>query len=406
MTLSNTLKQNEYCWKSIWNRGLVSLFIVMFFFDHITRYKHIVGGLMLITALCYVVKKRSALLQIFKNNLTYSLLVFVVVCFYGVIISIDPIYSFDKFANTVLEKLLLTTLVIPILLHAESKENISKTLIYSLIAGILPLAIVDGWQYYREYQQGIMPFTTFEHKYKSDILIFMTPPFFLLWHYKTLRARVAFFIIACVMAFMIAGTLQRGTWLSILVASIIWCLCKREWKLPLFAAVALGAVLTLGFMKDQSSLKLLFHKMQQTSSSGRYGGGTQGAALDLILENPIKGYGYGETVFYRVYDGRVQDYPQWIFKKSIGPHNLTLSMWFASGLLGLFGLWYLLLSFVAEIVKGFRANEGVIKDAWLLIGLIMAGNLFVRGAFETVSIENLTMLLGIALALKARSQQH
>lgn len=406
MTLSNILKQREYCWQSIWNRGLVSLFIVMFFFDHITRYKHIVGGLMLITALCYVVKKRSALLQIFKNNLTYSLLVFVVVCFYGVIISIDPIYSFDKFANTVLEKLLLTTLVIPILLHAESKENISKTLIYSLIAGILPLAIVDGWQYYREYQQGIMPFTTFEHKYKSDILIFMTPAFFLLWHYKTLIARVAFFIIACVMAFMIAGTLQRGTWLSILVASLIWCLCKREWKLPLFAAVALGAVLTLGFMKDQSSLKLLFHKMQQTSSSGRYGGGTQGAALDLILENPIKGYGYGETVFYRVYDGRVQDYPQWIFKKSIGPHNLTLSMWFASGLLGLFGLWYLLLSFVAEIVKGFRANEGVIKDAWLLIGLIMAGNLFVRGAFETVSIENLTMLLGIALALKARSQQH
>ena len=406
MTLSNTLKQKEYCWQSIWNRGLVSLFIVMFFFDHITRYKHIVGGLMLITALFYVVKKRSALLKIFKNNLTYSLLIFVVVCFYGVIISIDPTYSFNKFANTVLEKLLLTTLVIPILLHAESKENISKTLIYSLIAGILPLAIVDGWQYYHEYQQGIMPFTTFEHKYKSDILIFMTPAFFLLWHYKTLKARVAFVIIACVMAFMIAGTLQRGTWLSILVASLIWCLCKREWKLPLFAAIALGAVLTLGFMKDQSSLKLLFHKMQQTSSSGRYGGGTQGAALDLIMENPIKGYGYGETVFYRVYDGRVQDYPQWIFKKSIGPHNLTLSMWFASGLLGLFGLWYLLLSFVAEIVKGFRTNEGVTKDAWLLIGLIMAGNLFVRGAFETVSIENLTMLLGIALALKARSQQH
>ena len=121
MTLSNSLKQREYCWQSIWNRGLVSLFIIMFFFDNITRYKHIVGGLMLITALYYVAKKRSALLHIFKNNLTYSLLVFVVVCLYAVAISIDPSYSFGKFANTILEKLLLTTLVIPILLHNNGK---------------------------------------------------------------------------------------------------------------------------------------------------------------------------------------------------------------------------------------------------------------------------------------------
>ena len=72
MTSSNTLMQKDFCWQSIWNRGLVSLFIIMFFFDNITRYKHIVGGLMLITALYYVAKKRSALLQIFKNNLTFN----------------------------------------------------------------------------------------------------------------------------------------------------------------------------------------------------------------------------------------------------------------------------------------------------------------------------------------------
>ena len=406
MTLSNSLKQRECCWQSIWNRGLVSLFIIMFFFDNITRYKHIVGGLMLITALYYVVKKKSALLQIFKNNLTYSLFVFVVICFYSVLISIDPSYSFKKFANTILEKLLLTTLVISILLHNESKEDIAKTLIYSLIIGILPLALVDGWQYYREYQLGIMPFSGFTHKYKSDILIFMTPAFLLLWNFKSAKMRILFFAIACIMGFMIMGTLQRGTWLSILVAGLIWCICKREWKLPLLAIIALGAVLTLGYLKDQNSLHVLFHKMQQTSSSGRYGGGTQGAAIDLIMENPIKGYGYGENIYHQVYNSRVQDYPQWVFKQSIGPHNITLDMWYSAGLLGLIALWYLLISVVAEVVKGYRANEGVTKDAWLLIGLIMAGNLFVRGAFETVSIENLTMLIGIALALKYKAQQN
>lgn len=406
MTLSNSLKQKELCWQSIWNRGLVSLFIIMFFFDNITRYKHIVGGLMLITALYYVVKKKSALLQIFKNNLTYSLFAFVLVCFYAVLISLDPSYSFKKFANTILEKLLLTILIIPILLHNESKEDIAKTLIYSLIAGILPLAIVDGWQYYREYQQGIMPFSGFTHKYKSDILIFMTPAFLLLWNNKSAKMRILFFVIAGVMGLMIIGTLQRGTWLSILAAALIWSICKREWKLPLLAVVALAAVLTLGYLKDQNSLHMLFHKMQQTSSSGRYGGGTQGAAVDLIMENPIKGYGFGEDIYHRVYNSRIQDYPQWVFKHSIGPHNLTLDMWYSAGLLGLIGLWYLLISVIAEAVKGYRANEGIAKDAWLLIGLIMVGNLFVRGAFETVSIENLTMLIGIALALKSKSLQN
>ncbi|MDA8488617.1 O-antigen ligase RfaL [Kluyvera sp. Awk 3] len=396
----------EYCWQSIWNRGLVSLFIIINFFDNITRYKHLVAGLMFFTALYYVAKKRTALLHFFKNNLTYSLLCFVAVCAYAVAISVDPAYSFSKFANTVLEKLLLMTLIIPILLHAESKENISKTLIYSLIIGILPLAIVDGWQYYHEYQQGIMPLTNFDHKYRSDILIFMAPAFLFLWNIKTARAKVLFFVIACVMGFMIAGTLQRGTWLSILIPALIWCVLKKEWKLPLIAAVLLGGVLVAGYVKDQDAFKLLFHKMQQTSSSYRYGGGTQGSALDLIMENPVKGYGYGEDIFYRVYNSRVHDYPQWFFKHSIGPHNLTLSMWYAGGLLGLFAVWYLLISLLTEAVKGYRASQGLVKEAWLLIGLILVGNLFVRGAFETVSIENLTMLLGIALALKARSQQN
>ena len=222
MTLSNSLKQRECCWQSIWNRGLVSLFIMMYFFEHITRYKHIVSALMVITALYYVVKKKSALLGFFKNNLTYSLLCFVLVSAYAVAISFDHAYSLSKFANTILEKLLLMTLIIPILLHAESKDNISKTLIYSLIIGILPLALVDGWQYFREYQQGIMPLTDFNHKYKSDILIFMTPAFLFLWNIKTAKAKILLFVIAAVMGFMIVGTLQRGTWLSILIPAFIW----------------------------------------------------------------------------------------------------------------------------------------------------------------------------------------
>ncbi|MDN8705003.1 hypothetical protein Q0N28_14470, partial [Staphylococcus aureus] len=87
----------------------------------------------------------------------------------------------------------------------------------------------------------------------------------------------------------------------------------------LVAIVALTAI----FSHKDMSEKLTF-KLQQTDSSYRYTNGTQGSAFDLILENPVIGYGFGNNAYKTVYNKRVVDYPNWTFRESIGPHNLIL----------------------------------------------------------------------------------
>lgn len=126
------------------------------------------------------------------------------------------------------------------------------------------------------------------------------------------------FVLAAIFAILMLGTLQRGTWLSLAVPALIWALIKREWKLPLIALVVIGFGLFAVHQKDPQQVKTLFHKLQQTDSSGRYENGTQGAALDLILENPIKGYGFGNDLYHHVYNERSSSYPDWRFKNLSG----------------------------------------------------------------------------------------
>lgn len=405
MVLTQWSQHREQNWQSLWNRGLVSLYIILYFLEGVTRYKHIVAALLYITAITYIVKYRSHILTLFKNNLTAALLTFLAAIIYSIFISIDPLYSLDKAANAVFEKLAVIALIIPVVLHNESRDDVAKTFIYALIAAIIPLAIADLWQYIEEYQRGIPPFSQFSHKYKSDALIFMTPALLYLWTLKRCRTMLIFLALGLIAGLMIIGTLQRGTWLAIGVTSVIWAIVRREWKLPALALAALALFFTISHHYDPGHFAKLFHKMQQTSSSGRYGNGTQGSAVDLIMENPIKGYGFGDDIFYRVYNERIKDYPQWIFKKAIGPHNLTLATWYAAGVIGLAALWYLLLSLGRDAVRGYRRSEGITRNAWLTLGLILVGNMVVRGAFETVNISNLGMLLGIALALRAKENQ-
>ena len=100
---------------------------------------------------------------------------------------------------------------------------------------------------------------------------------------------------------------------------------------------------------QQRHLRVEFYsKLQQTDSSYRYTNGTQGTAWTLIMENPLKGYGYGDDIYHAIYNKRVVDFPSWTFRQSIGPHNIILSIWFAAGLAGLLALLYLYGSIIKE----------------------------------------------------------
>ncbi|MEB7891243.1 O-antigen ligase RfaL [Hafnia alvei] len=389
-------------WQSIWNRSIVFLFIATYFFDGISRYKHAMSYAIYITGLVYIVKQRKKIFSIFKNNLFLSLIIFCIAIIYAIAISVEPSLSLKRALNTVFEKMLLVSVMIAAVLHKEDNSKIDTMLIAALITTLVILTGTEIHQYIEEYKIGIIPFTSFEHRRISDTLIFIFPAILTLWVIPGKKYKILFFVLAAVFAILMLGTLQRGTWLSLAVPALIWALIKREWKLPLIALVVIGFGLFAVHQKDPQQVKTLFHKLQQTDSSGRYENGTQGAALDLILENPIKGYGFGNDLYHHVYNERSSSYPDWRFKKSIGPHNLTLSIWFAGGIIGLASLYYLLASTLVSSIKGYRENNGPAQDAFLILTLILIGDFVIRGAFETVRIENIAIIIGILLALHAK----
>lgn len=272
-------------------------------------------------------------------------------------------------------------------------------MIFSLILSFLLLTIKEILQYIDEYHQGILPLSAFEHRYISDWLIFIVPALLSFWFYKGVKNKILFFLLSITFIAITIGTLQRGTWLSIALIFFIWCVVKKEIKLPSLAVIGLGVLLPYLAMINQGQFDKLFYKLEQTNSSHRYGNGTQGSALDLIKENPIIGYGYGEQLFYKIYNERVIDYPDWIFKQSIGPHNTVLSIWFAAGIFGLIAILYLFVSIFIHLFNGYRNN--MVKDGFLILMLIFIGDMIIRGLFETVNISNMAIIIGIALALNS-----
>ncbi|WGL98437.1 O-antigen ligase RfaL [Arsenophonus sp. aPb] len=385
--------------RSYWNLGIVFFFIAIYFLDGVTRYKHGLAGLIYLTAIVYLIKDRKCVFSIFKNNLFLSLLFFVIAMLYSLIISKDVNISLKAINKGVIEKLFITAVAIAIVLYQEKKEHITKLLIFSLILSILPLAIKEILQYIDEYQQDILPLSAFEHRYISDWLIFILPALLCFWFYKGVKNKILFFLLSVTFVAIAIGTLQRGTWLSIAVIFFIWCIVKKEIKLPSFAVIGLSVLLSYLAMINQGQFDKLFYKLEQTNSSHRYDNGTQGSALDLIKENPIIGYGYGEQLFYKIYNERVNDYPDWIFKQSIGPHNTVLSIWFAAGIFGLVAIFYLFISIFIHLFNGYRNNT--VKDGFLILMLIFIGDIIVRGLFETVNVSNMAIIIGIALSLNS-----
>lgn len=209
-------------------------------------------------------------------------------------------------------------------------------------------------------------------------------------------------IISLSFIFIILGTLARGAWVALAISTLLILVINRQWLLMIISALTC-ALLFIGATNLPTNpviSKLLQHKLTQTNSGLRFDNGTQGSALDLILEHPIKGYGYGNQVYHNIYNERTKDYPNWVFKYSIGPHNIFLAFWFAGGILGLFGILYFCSSIIAQGIQLIRKNHGIIRQASLVLLMSFLGVYVLRGLFENAYINQVGILVGLMLALR------
>ncbi|EBL6514924.1 O-antigen ligase RfaL [Salmonella enterica subsp. enterica serovar Derby] len=403
--LTTSLTLNKEKWKPIWNKTLVFLFVATYFLDGITRYKHLIIILMIITAIYQVSRSPKSFPPLFKNSVFYSVAVLSLILVYSILISPDMKGSFKEFENTVLEGFLLYTLLIPVLLKDETKETVAKIVLFSFLTSLGLRCLAESILYIEDYNKGIMPFISYAHRHMSDSMVFLFPALLNIWLFRKNAIKLVFLVLSAIYLFFILGTLSRGAWLAVLIVGVLWAILNRQWKLIGVGAILLAIIgaLVITQHNNKPDPEHLLYKLQQTDSSYRYTNGTQGTAWILIQENPIKGYGYGNDVYDGVYNKRVVDYPTWTFKESIGPHNTILYIWFSAGILGLASLAYLYGAIIRETASStFRKVEISPYNAHLLLFLSFVGFYIVRGNFEQVDIAQIGIITGFLLALRNR----
>ncbi|HFC9516196.1 TPA: O-antigen ligase RfaL [Salmonella enterica] len=403
--LTTSLTLNKEKWKPIWNKALVFLFVATYFLDGITRYKHLIIILMIITAIYQVSRSPKSFPPLFKNSVFYSVAVLSLILVYSILISPDMKESFKEFENTVLEGFLLYTLLIPVLLKDEAKETVAKIVLFSFLTSLGLRCLAESILYIEDYNKGIMPFISYAHRHMSDSMVFLFPALLNIWLFRKNAIKLVFLVLSAIYLFFILGTLSRGAWLAVLIVGVLWAILNRQWKLIGVGAILLAIIgaLVITQHNNKPDPEHLLYKLQQTDSSYRYTNGTQGTAWILIQENPIKGYGYGNDVYDGVYNKRVVDYPTWTFKESIGPHNTILYIWFSAGILGLASLVYLYGAIIRETASStFRKVEISPYNAHLLLFLSFVGFYIVRGNFEQVDIAQIGIITGFLLALRNR----
>lgn len=398
----------DYSKKSLWNLSIIGLYIILIYLPDITRYKNIVMGLIGATALWYLVRDFKTICKIFKNNLSFSLLFLLLTIGYSILISVEPSISIKEVNKPILNGLLLFSITFPIILYKEKPTDIAKMVMIAFAIGLLVIMAKELVLYYLEYQQGIWPFTIKSqliHREISYALLFFFPIILALWALKKQNSVINWLLLAAVslsFIFIMLGTLARGAWIALAISTLLILVINRQWLLMIISTLTC-ALLFIGATNlpiNPVVSKLLQYKLTQTNSGLRFDNGTQGSALELILEQPIKGYGYGNQLYHNVYNERIKEHKNWIFKKSIGPHNVFLAFWFAGGILGLIGILYFCSSIIAQGIQLIRKNQGIIRQAALVLLMSFLGVYVLRGLFENAYINQVGILVGLMLALR------
>ncbi|MEQ4912597.1 O-antigen ligase RfaL [Proteus terrae] len=398
----------DYSKKSLWNLSIIGLYIILIYLPDITRYKNIVMGLIGATALWYLVRDFKTICKIFKNNLAFSLLFLLLTIGYSILISVDPSISIKEINKPILNGLLLFAVTFPIVLYKEKPTDIAKMVMVAFVIGLLVIMVKELVEYYLEYQKNIWPFTIKSQRLHREIsyaLLFFFPIILTLWALKRQNSIINWLlltVVSLVFIFIMLSTLARGAWVALAVSTLFILVINRQWLLMIISALTCVLLLigATNLPTNPVVSKLLQHKLTQTNSGLRFDNGTQDAALDLILEHPIKGYGYGNQLYHNVYNERIKEHKKWIFKKSIGPHNVFLAFWFAGGILGLFGILYFCSSIITQGIQLIRKNQGVIRQASLVLLMSFLGVYVLRGLFENAYINQVGILVGLMLALR------
>ncbi|WP_074024296.1 O-antigen ligase RfaL [Xenorhabdus eapokensis] len=385
-----------------WGTFFVGGYIALVYVTGITRYKNLFFALIALTALYFLIKNPKGCLSALKNNIVLALGIFTLAYLYSIIISPDPKLSFSEIKTPFFRDVVLSSIIITLALSHTDTLKIQKMIIGSFLLGLLFITLKEMYLFYLDYQNNIMPFTDYNHRSVSDGIVFFFPALVALWHLQKtqnyVRLTLTILFILSVL-FVLLGTLSRGAWLAVFVMFFMTITMNKNWKTFIASVVFICAtifVIKSDYLSKQSTLT---YKLEQTDSSHRYSNGTQGSALTLILEHPLKGYGAGNKIYDQIYNESAQNYPGWIYQTSLGPHNIFLTIWFSAGILGIGAFLFLIFSYLKQSAQEWNTSIGYNKQAGLILLISFFGYFIVRGNFESVHLNILGIYLGLLTAL-------
>ncbi|MBD1228162.1 O-antigen ligase RfaL [Xenorhabdus griffiniae] len=385
-----------------WGTFFVGGYIALVYVTGITRYKNLFFALMVLTALYFLIKNPKGCLSALKNNIILTLGILTLAYLYSIVISPDPKLSFSEIKTPFFRDVVLSGIIITLALSHTDTVKIQKMIIGSFLLGLLFITLKEMYLFYLDYQNNIMPFTNYNHRSVSDGIVFFFPALVALWHFQKpqnyVRLALTILLILSVL-FVLLGTLSRGAWLAVFVMFFMMIIMNKNWKTFIVSIVFICAAIFA--IKSDYLIKgsALTYKLEQTDSSHRYSNGTQGSALTLILEHPLKGYGAGNKIYDQIYNESAKNYPDWIYQTSLGPHNIFLTVWFSAGILGMGAFLFLIFSYLKQSAQEWNTSIGDSKQAGLILLISFFGYFIVRGNFESVHLNILGIYLGLLAAL-------
>ncbi|MDC9605851.1 O-antigen ligase RfaL [Xenorhabdus griffiniae] len=385
-----------------WGTFFVGGYIALVYVTGITRYKNLFFALMALTALYFLIKNPKGCLSALKNNIILALGILTLAYLYSIVISPDPKLSFSEIKTPFFRDVVLSSIIITLALSHTDTVKIQKMIIGSFLLGLLFITLKEMYLFYLDYQNNIMPFTSYNHRSVSDGIVFFFPALVALWHFQKpqnyVRLALTILLILSVL-FVLLGTLSRGAWLAVFVMFFMMIIMNKNWKTFIVSIVFICAAIFAIKSDYLGKHSTLTYKLEQTDSSHRYSNGTQGSALTLILEHPLKGYGAGNKIYDQIYNESAKNYPDWIYQTSLGPHNIFLTVWFSSGILGMGAFLFLIFSYLKQSAQEWNTSIGYNKQAGLILLISFFGYFIVRGNFESVHLNILGIYLGLLAAL-------
>ncbi len=314
------------------------------------------------------------------------------------LVSPEPAYSASE-AYKAIGFLVLSAFATALIVRGVADADI---VMWASVAAAIDVSIYSLVQYAGEFETTPKwPIADIQqHRYYAEPLLWFLPA--ILWALGRTRDRFVPWVGAglAIYLLLLAATGARAAWYGGLIAAAAWFYAEANRRRALVVTGALAAAIVLALWIVPEPI-FVDQAMRGIWASHRVHGAWV-PALELVLERPWLGYGFGESLFHAAYNAEVAHHPDWFFRRSLGPHNVFLALWFAGGI-GLVG------SVVGALVAYYacvgRALVGK-RSAWRAIllagGCSVFAYLVIRGSFESIPFRVCGLAFGLALAYAAQ----